>query len=207
MQRVIVAPAFTQALQPHWQLLENTSRPQICANHTYVQNMKEPLSELQLTSQSQFLGKLGEGGELSYSKPQQQYCLNLQGVRAICWLTWINHCIATLFWSRWVVWVWLAPISLSLMCLSRGFLVLERPLTFHRQVLPDIIWELFIKYLPPILKGLGLKLLVAKHLLKNAAGEVSDELCKGLSRSSRRLCSGTHQRLPRGFPPIIIYIW
>ena len=133
MQRVIVAPAFTQALQPHWQLLENTSRPQICANHTYVQNMKEPLSELQLTSQSQFLGKLGEGGELSYPKPQQQCYLNLQGVQAICRLTWINHCIATLFWSRWVVWVWLAPISLSLMCLSRGFLVLERRLTFHRQ--------------------------------------------------------------------------
>ena len=145
MQRVNVASAFTQALQPHWQLLENMSRPQICANHTYVQNMQEPLSELQLTSQSQFLGKLGEGGELSYPKPQQQCYLNLQDVRAICWLTWwINHCIATLFWSRWVVWVWLAPISLSLMCLLRGFLVLERPLTFHRQVLPDIIWELFI---------------------------------------------------------------
>lgn len=84
MQRVNVASAFTQALQPHWQLLENTSRPQICANHTYVQNMQEPLSELQLnTSQSQFLGKLGEGGELSYPKPQQQCYLNLQGVRAI----------------------------------------------------------------------------------------------------------------------------
>ena len=135
MQRVIVAPAFTQALQPHWQLLENTTRPQICANHTYVQNMQEPLSELQLTCQSQFLGKLGEGGELSYPKPQQQCYLNLQDVRAICWLTWwINHCIATLFWSRWVVWVWLAPISLSLMFLSRGFLVLERQLTFRRQI-------------------------------------------------------------------------
>ena len=84
MQRVNVASAFTQALQPHWQLLENTTRPQICANHTYVQNMQEPLSELQLnTSQSQFLGKLGEGGELSYPKPQQQCYLNLQGVRAI----------------------------------------------------------------------------------------------------------------------------
>ena len=170
--------------------------------------MQEPLSELQLnTSQSQFLGKLGEGGELSYPKPQQQCYLNLQDVRAICWLTWwINHCIATLFWSRWVVWVWLVPISLLLMCLSRGFLVLERPLTFHRQVLPDIIWELFIKYLPPILKGLGQKLLVAKHLLKNAAGEVSDQLCKRLSRSSRRLCPGTHQRLPRGCPPIIMIL-
>ena len=87
MQQVIVSPAFTQALQPHWQLLENTTRPQICANHTYVQNMQEPLSELQLTSQAQFLGKLGEGGELSYPKPQQQCYLNLQGVRAICRLT------------------------------------------------------------------------------------------------------------------------
>ena len=44
------------------------------------------------------------------------------------------------------------------------------------------------------------KTFIAKHLSKRAAGEVSDQLCKGLSRSSRRLCSGTHQRLPRGFP-------
>ena len=170
----------------------------ICRNHFPSCNL--------IQVSHNFLGNWGRAGNLVIPNLSNSVIWTSKACGLLLIDTWINHCIATLFWSRWVVWVWLVPISLLLMCLSRGFLVLERPLTFHRQVLPDIIWELFIKYLPPILKGLGQKLLVAKHLLKNAAGEVSDQLCKRLSRSSRRLCPGTHQRLPRGCPPIIMIL-
>ena len=130
----------------------------ICRNHFPSCNL--------IQVSHNFLGNWGRAGNLVIPNLSNSVIWTSKACGLLLIDTWINHCIATLFWSRWVVWVWLAPISLLLMCLSRGFLVLERPLTFHRQVLPDIIWELFIKYLPPILKFLGQKLLVAKHLFK-----------------------------------------